>query len=65
MIEQSLLLSIFGFLTLMLKQYWLPSVFGLSIPLTISCLPVVLDTFCLYMISICLVACLSLAWGLG
>ena len=26
---------------------------------------VVLDTFCLYMISIYLIACLTLAWGLG
>ena len=65
MIEQSFLLSISGFLILMLKQYWLPSVFRLSILLTISCLLVVFDTFCLFMTSVCHVAWLSLACGLG
>ena len=65
MIEQSFLLSISGFLILMLKQYWLPSVFRLSILLTISCFLVMFDTFCLFMTSVCLVACLSLACGLG
>ena len=67
MLEQYHLPIVLGSLTLMLEQYWLPSVFGLLILLTTLCFTcllsyiVVPNTFFLYMIFVCLVACLPLA----
>ena len=67
MLEQYLLPSVLGSLILTLEQYRLPTVFGLLILLTTLCFTyllsyiVVPNTFFLYMIFVCLVACLPLA----